>query len=200
MTAPHEGRDGQDDRPERGPPRGKPPGESRTGRTQAGAEDRIDSIRAQWARARPDLDTTGFAVVGRLLLLGKLLERRVTRALAPLDLALWAFDVLATLRRQPPPHRLTPTELSRATLLTPGAMTNRIDRLEAAGYVRREAEPTDRRGVRVLLTDAGRELADRAVELRFAAAESAVSGLSKEDRAALEDLLGRLLVDLGRER
>ena len=47
---------------------------------------------------------------------GKLLERRVVRALAPLDLGLWAFDVLASLRRQGEPYRLTPTELSRATM------------------------------------------------------------------------------------
>ena len=115
--------------------------------------DRIDQIREQWRRERPGLDSSGFALVGRLLVLGKLLERRVSHALAPLDLALWAFDVLATLRRQGPPYRLTPTELSRETLLTPGAMTNRVDRLESAGLVRREAEPTDRRGVRVFLTE-----------------------------------------------
>lgn len=159
--------------------------------------DPIDLIRAQWSRECPELDSRGFAVVGRLLVLGKLLERRVSEALAPLDLALWAFDVLATLRRQGPPYRRTPTELSRATLLTPGAMTNRIDRLETAGLVRREAEPSDRRGVRVVLTDAGLERVDRAIEVRFAEAESAVAALSDGDRADLERLLRALLVELG---
>jgi len=67
--------------------------------------DLIDLIQEQWARERPDLASGGFGVVGRLLLLGKLLERRVSRVLAPLDLSLWAFDVLATLRRQGPPYR-----------------------------------------------------------------------------------------------
>ena len=79
--------------------------------------DRIDAIQAQWAQERPELDTRGFGLVGRLLLLGKLLERRVGQVLAEHDLALWAFDVLATLRRQGPPYQLTPGELSRVTLL-----------------------------------------------------------------------------------
>ena len=147
--------------------------------------DRIDAIRAQWAAERPDLDTDGFGVVGRLLLLGKLLERRVGQALDPHELALPAFDVLATLRRQGAPYRLTPTELSRTSLLTPGAMTNRIDRLEAAGLVRREAQPGDRRGVRVSLTDAGLARVDRAIEARFYEATSAVANLPDRDRASL---------------
>jgi DNA-binding MarR family transcriptional regulator len=155
--------------------------------------DPIDRIREQWARERPDLDTRGFALTGRLLVVGKLLERRVTRVLAPLGLSLWAFDVLATLRRQPPPHRLTPTALSRAVLLTPGAMTNRIDRLEADGLVRRESEPSDRRGVRVVLTEVGRELVDRALAVRFAEAESVAALLPERDRATMERLLSRLL-------
>ncbi len=115
---------------------------------------------------------------------------------APLDLSLWAFDVLATLRRQGPPYRLTPTELSRATLLTPGAMTNRVDRLEAAGLVRREAEPNDRRGVRVVLTKTGLKLVDRAIEVRFEEAESAVSALSSKDGKTLERLLRQVLAEL----
>ena len=161
--------------------------------------DRIGLIREQWARERPELDSSGFAQVGRLLLLGKLLERRVSRVLSALDLQLWAFDVLATLRRQGPPYQLTPTELSRATLLTPGAMTNRIDRLEARGLVRREAEPSDRRGVRVLLTEAGIELVDRAIEARFAEADSAMAGLSTRDRTTLDRILQRLLAELDSE-
>ncbi len=132
-------------------------------------------------------------------MLGKLLERRVTRALVPLDLSLWAFDVLATLRRQGAPYRLTPTELSRATMLTSGAMTNRLDRLEAKALVRREADPSDRRGVHVVLTERGVKLVDQAIEVRFAEAQSAAAKLSAGDRPALESLLRHLLVGLDRE-
>lgn len=161
--------------------------------------DRISLLCEQWARERPDLDSSAFALVGRLLLLGKLLERRLSRFLAPLDIQFWEFDVLATLRRQGPPYQLTPTELSKATLLTPGAMTNRINRLEASGFVRREAEPKDRRGVRVLLTEAGMELVDRAIEVRFAEAKSAIAGIGTRDRTSLERILKRLLAELERE-
>lgn len=161
--------------------------------------DPIDLILEQWSRERPELDASGFAVVGRALVLSKLLKRRVTRALAPLDLSLWAFDVLATLRRQGAPYRLTPTELSRAAMLTSGAMTNRLDRLEARGLVQREADPDDRRGVLVVLTERGLALADRAIEARFAEARSAAELLSPADRRAAARILHRLLVELSGE-
>jgi DNA-binding MarR family transcriptional regulator len=159
-------------------------------------KDRIDLIRAQWSRERPDLDSKGFAVGARLLVLGKLLERRVSEALAPLGLSLWAFDVLATLRRQGPPYDLTPTELSRATMLTSGAMTNRLDRLEADGLLRRELDPNDRRGLRVVLTRNGLEIIDRAIAARFQEAEGAASTLSAGERKALEKLLRKMMVAL----
>lgn len=158
--------------------------------------DPIDLMREQWARERPELDSKGFALVGRLLRLGNHLERRVNQALASHDLSLWAFDVLATLRRQGSPYRLTPTELSQSTLLTPGAMTHRINRLEAAGLVLRETDPDDRRGVWVSLSPSGIDLVDRAIETRFAEAESAVKDLPARDRAQLERILRRLLSTL----
>lgn len=161
--------------------------------------DLIDRIREQWSRERPELDSGAFAIAGRLQVLGKLLERRVASCLAPLELSPWAFDVLATLRRQGAPYSLSPTELSHATMLTSGAMTNRLDRLESGGLVRREPDPSDRRGVRVALTDAGRELTDRAIEARFEEARSSLTALSAAERGALEELLRRLLVDLERD-
>ncbi len=84
-------------------------------------------------RSTPDLDTSGFEIVDRIQVLAEHLRRRFEQVLLPFDLSLWGFDVLATLRRQGGPFRLTPTDLSRATMLTSGAMTNRLDRLEAAG-------------------------------------------------------------------
>jgi len=161
--------------------------------------DLIDHIQEQWARERPDLDSSSLAISARVLVLSKLLERRVTRALAPLNLSLWAFDVLATLRRHGAPYRLTPTELSRATMLTSGAMTNRLDRLEARGLIRREADPGDRRGVRVVLMERGLKLVDQAIEVRFAEARSAIAKLSASDRRSLESGLRNLLLELDRE-
>lgn len=158
--------------------------------------DLIDHIRAQWSQERPELDSGGFAIAGRLQVLGKRLGCRVEQALAPLDLAPWAFDVLATLRRSGPPFRMTPTELTRATMLTSGAMTNRLDRLEERGFVAREADPDDRRGVRVVLTEEGREMAERGVAARFADATELSNTLSASERSKLESLLRKLLLGL----
>jgi DNA-binding MarR family transcriptional regulator len=161
--------------------------------------DPIDHILSQWATERPELDASGFAVVGRILVLAKTLERRVDKALEPFQLALWGFDVLATLRRQGKPYRLTPTELSRATMLTTGAMTNRLDRLEDAGWIRREPDPADRRGLLVALTTEGRRLVDAALEARFDEANEAVSGLTSRERAELARLLGKWISALRKE-
>lgn len=158
--------------------------------------DAIQRIVEQWSRERPDLDPSGFEVVGRILVLAEHLKRRVGEALAPLELSLWGFDVLATLRRQGEPFRLTPTELSQATMLTSGAMTNRLDRLEAAGLVQRDRNPEDRRGVHVVLTGPGRELVDRAIAVRFDEASDAVSGLDDHEREAAASLLAKLLSSL----
>lgn len=158
-----------------------------------GDGDLIDEICGQWARERPDLDAAGFAVVGRLTLLGRLLDRRLAEVLGELELSVWAFDVLATLRRQGAPFRLTPGQLSAATMLTSGAMTNRLDRLEQAGWVRREADPNDRRGVRVSLTDEGLALVDEAIALRLADATRVVEGLGEQGRRQLAGQLAELL-------
>src|SRR5205085_1527378 len=82
-------------------------------------------------------------------------DRARRAAFAAHGLQLGEFDVLAALRRQGPPYRLSPGALLRATLVTSGTMTNRLDRLEQAGLVRRAPDPEDKRGVLVSLTAAG---------------------------------------------
>ena len=156
-------------------------------------DDLIDHIREQWSRERPDLDSAGFGIAGRLEVIDKLLGTRVEQALAPLDLSRGAFDVLATQRRNGAPYHMTPTELSRATMLTSGAMTNRLDRLEKGGLVRRKPDPDDRRGCRVLLTDKGRKLAELGIAARFADAADVAGRLSAAEQKKLESLLRKLL-------
>ncbi len=114
--------------------------------------DIIDTVIKQWRTERPDLDSRPLAVVGRILRLAGILERRANAALKPFGLPIWAFDVLGTLRRQGAPFSMTPTELMRSTMLSSGAMTNRIDRLEEQGLVAREPDPDDRRSLHVRLT------------------------------------------------
>lgn len=108
------------------------------------------------------------------------------------------FDVLATLRRAGSPFSLTPTALYEATMVTSGAMTNRLDRLEKAGLIRRVPHPTDRRGLLVQLTEEGRELIDRAVEAHVENEHAILSGLEPEERQRLAELLEKLIASLTR--
>jgi len=160
--------------------------------------DRIDLAVELWGRERPDLDASGFEIAGRLIVAAELLGQRTHAALATHGLTPWSYDVLSTLRRAGKPYRLSPGELSRASLITSGAMTNRLDRLEHAGLVRRESDPDDRRSVRVVLTRRGLGVIDRAVTERFAVARDAVAGLSESDRQRLARILRAVVIELDR--
>ena len=70
------------------------------------------------------------------------------------------YDLLWALRRQPG-RSLRVNELAREMVLSPPAMSRFVDRLEAAGCVRREPDPDDRRALQVVLTDEGLELLRR---------------------------------------
>ncbi|MBV8637973.1 MAG: MarR family transcriptional regulator [Candidatus Eremiobacteraeota bacterium] len=159
--------------------------------------DRIDQILAQWKRERPDLDMTPMGLIGRI--------QRVAAALRPLldetheesGLQGDSFDVLASLRRSGPPYQLTPTELYREMMLTSGAMTNRIDKLESAGLVTRRPDPDDRRGTLVRLTAKGKALIDTATTKHVANEERLMSVLAPREQQQLNELLRKLLVRLG---
>jgi len=157
-------------------------------------EDQVDKLLGQWARERPELDCSSLGVVVRVQFLAKLCQRGAERALARLGLRLWEYDVLSALRRQGPPYQLPATVLARACLLTSGAMTTRIDRLEARGLVLRAAEPSDRRGVNVRLTERGRQLAEQAIEARLTAADAQIEALSGTERHAASAALRKVLL------
>lgn len=151
----------------------------------------------QWRRERPDLDVSPMGVIGRLNEASALIARdRLAPLFARFGLQPGEFDVLATLRRSGAPYALTPTELYEATMVTSGAMTARLDRLEKAGLIRRAPHPSDRRGVVVELTAKGRELTDEALAAHVANEHQILSGLTSEDREMLANLLEKLIVSL----
>ncbi len=160
-------------------------------------QDLFDIISEQWARERPDLDPSGIEVVGRILMLSNHLKRSDARKLAKYGLNIWAYEVLSTLRRQGAPFRLSPTELSKAAMLSSGAMTNRLDRLEASRLIKRIPDPNDRRGLLIELTPKGQEVVDRAVEARFNEATESVTVLSASEHRTLIQLLRKLLAPRG---
>ncbi|MCC7259019.1 MAG: MarR family transcriptional regulator [Gammaproteobacteria bacterium] len=158
-------------------------------------EDPVDKLLQQWAQERPELDCSSLSVVVRVIYLAKVFRQSAEQALATLDLKLWEYDVLSALRRQGPPFQLPATGLARASMLTSGAMTNRIDRLEARGLVVRATDPDDRRGVNVQLTGRGRELTDAAIEARLRAADRQLEALSIGERRAVSASLRRLFLE-----
>lgn len=159
--------------------------------------DHVDLVLGQWHAQRPDLDVSPMAVIGRLSRLARLVDVELGKTFAAHDLDRASFDVLATLRRSAPPHRLTPTELMRASMVTSGAVTQRLDRLEARGLVARRPNEHDGRGVVVALTDAGRELIDRTLPDHLATENRLLSALSRSERTALADTLKQVLESLG---
>jgi len=160
--------------------------------------DLFDQIHEQWRRERPEADTAGFEVIGRILLLAKRLQNSVAARLGALDLDLWAFDVLSALWQEGPPYHLSPTELCRSAILSSGAMTNRLDRLESAGLVARQPDPDDRRSLIIELTPKGKTIVDQAINARLEDANEAASALTEPERLELVRLLRKLLAAMER--
>jgi len=162
------------------------------------AGDAMDVILAQWARERPELDCSPMGVIGRISQLQRevFLAQRATFARHGLDAP--SFDVLAALRRAGAPYQLTPTALMRTALVTSGAITQRLDRLEEKGLITRGRSDADGRAVVVTLTDAGRTALDAALPDHLETEHGMLAGLSAEERDQLAGLLRRWLVALGR--
>jgi DNA-binding MarR family transcriptional regulator len=159
--------------------------------------DRIDGILAQWKRERPDLDTRAMGLIGRIQRAAAALRPQLDETHARSGLLGDTFDVLASLRRSGPPYQLTPTQLYRELLLTSGAMTNRIDRLEELGLVSRRPDPADRRGTLVRLTAKGKTLIDAATTKHVTNEQRLLSPLSEREQQQLSELLRKLLVAWG---
>ena len=160
--------------------------------------DAMDVILEQWARERPDLDCSPMGVIGRVSQLQRevFLAQRATFARHGLDAP--SFDVLAALRRAGEPYQLTPTALMRTALVTSGAITQRLDRLEEKGLITRGRSDADGRAVVVTLTDEGRRALDAALPDHLETERALLDGLPVEDQELLAGLLRRLLVALGR--
>ncbi|HEX5787731.1 MAG TPA: MarR family transcriptional regulator [Woeseiaceae bacterium] len=159
-------------------------------------KDAFDEILDQWSAERPELDTAALGVVIRIMGLYRRFLRDATRALEPLNLELWEYDVLSALRRQGRPFMLSATRLARQTDLSSGAMTNRIDRLEQRGFVRRTQDEEDRRGVNISLTARGVREINRAIQHRLDVAEKSLAALSDPERTELADLLRKVVLSV----
>ena len=131
----------------------------------------------------------------RLLACSTDIETEIRKRLrAQFGITLARFDYLAQLHRHPDGLRMS--ALSRYLMVTGGNVTGLTDELEKDGMVQRDAEPGDRRSVRVALTLKGRKVFERMASEHEGWVVELFGGVAEADRHQLYDLLGRLRVQL----
>jgi len=159
-------------------------------------KDLIDSLISEWKEERPELGTSAMEVVGRILKLSKILEKRASKSLSIYNIHYTDLDVLATVRRSGKPYELTPSQLMKSVLITSGAMTALLFRLSKLELIYRAPDPKDGRIKLVGLTPKGIELIDKSIETRFEEASNSIKTLSKNEKTELSTLLKKLLKSL----
>jgi DNA-binding MarR family transcriptional regulator len=152
--------------------------------------DFIDRFEVEGPRTRPGIHLGDAAGLLRVMRLAAHLERQLaaTSAVKP-----GQFQVLAALRRRDP-LPMNAGELAEAALLTTGAMTAVLDRLEEQGLIRREIDREDRRARRITITEKGRTLINRALDQRMAQHRALNAALSLDERETLSAILRKLLI------
>ncbi|MFI9634705.1 MarR family winged helix-turn-helix transcriptional regulator [Nocardia sp. NPDC051929] len=159
--------------------------------------DAVDLFGRQWQRERPDVDVSPMHVVGRIQRLARLVDQDLKRFFGEFGMEFWEFDVLATLRRSGAEEGLTAGALLQVAMVTSGAITNRIDRLETKGLVVRKPCAEDRRAVRIHLTEQGRTLIDDLLPKHMANEQRLLAALDAASREQLAGFLRTLAESLG---
>jgi len=160
--------------------------------SQAMSTKKIDDILQQWNRERPDIDPTPMAICGDIWRAADVLRQGVMANLKNYDLDFPQFDVVLTLRRQGKGKTLSPSHLAKEMMLSTSAMTNRLDRLEKRGLIKRINDPNDRRGLKIALTDEGFDLTEGLVVSHVATEEKMLESLSQEEGEQLRALLAKI--------
>lgn len=161
--------------------------------TKPGEIDCIDEMLVVWAHEIPDLDPLTEGIVERIQILAKAFDRSMDSTLAEFGLERRAYELLGRLRSHGAPYRRTPGQLATEMRLSSGAMTNRLDRLEEAGLIRRLPDPSDRRGTLIEPTEAGIAAWDRTVGTQARREAMFSSVLDLGEREQLHRLLRRLM-------
>jgi DNA-binding MarR family transcriptional regulator len=161
--------------------------------------DKLDEVALAWARERPDLDLSLMGLFLRIKQAHFMHERRLTAISQAVGVDVGELHVVLALRRVGAPYAMRPTDLFKALLVTSGAMSKRIDRLERARLVARTADDVDLRSSNVVLTEAGIAVADAAIA-RIAgglAALRAAIGMSDDEFGDADAYLRRILSATG---
>jgi DNA-binding MarR family transcriptional regulator len=152
----------------------------------------IGDITSRYDAIHPEVE----GVISRLSSISKHVNREFEETLAGHGLNQGEYRVLLRLATRSADNRMSAGELSRALMLSSGAMTNRLDNLETAGLIRRVPDPRDRRGVMVELTEEGRRHIDTAVVEQAAKEIDVLGALAPKELTSLNLLLRKVLSSL----
>ncbi|MFF4401036.1 MarR family winged helix-turn-helix transcriptional regulator [Streptomyces sp. NPDC001480] len=155
-------------------------------------------IAAAWRRERPGTPTESIEIVTPIWWLGKLFADDRGRALREAGIDAATLDLLSVIRRSGPPYALSTREIARRTLVTAGAISQRVARAERDGLVRRAPGTGGRRSVEVSLTVEGHALIERSVDAVLGREAALVGSLSPQERDTLTGLLDKLMTDVRR--
>lgn len=142
----------------------------------------------------PDAVTPVSQMMLRIFRLNKIVRENARRRVNEFGLSFTEFEVLATLRREPTPHRLVPTVIYDAVQITSGGLTKVLHGLQARGLIERSMRADDRRSKPVALTDEGRRLVEQAMARILATdGEILARGLNAVEMRTMIALLHQLL-------
>lgn len=156
--------------------------------------DAVDRCLVDWDAQYPAIDLATEALVSRISKLARYFERSLGQTASAYGLTIGDWELLSSLRRVGHPYRMSPGQLAEALMVSPGAMTSHLDRLEKRGLVQRHPDYRDRRGIQVELTVEGRNTWDEALEVAAAKESLVADSLGPEQKATVNDLLKRLML------
>lgn len=166
--------------------------------TQTQERDHIDRFLESIRERLPMLDPEVEGIVDRIGGLHRRFQRAMDETLGEFKLDYAEYKLLGLLTREGEVYRSSPGKLARMMELSSGAMTNRLDRMEKAGLVRRLPDPDDRRGILVELTPDGKRVYKETVGVQARKEAFFASALSEPEKKQLNALLRRIMIEFER--
>jgi DNA-binding MarR family transcriptional regulator len=161
--------------------------------TETAEQDHIDRWLEEVHDQLPRLDLRVEGIVDRIGGINRRIKRMLDETLDEFDLSSGEWHALGSLSRAAGGRR-TAGELASKMELSSAAMTNRLDRLEKAGLVRRIPDERDRRAVQIEVTDDGRALYERTVDAQAAKEAIVAEALTVKQQDELNALLRKLML------